>query len=365
MTNSTNSEPASLDLRHLDVTVEQQQRLRDLELHVLPGELIFIVGRQGSGKSSLLRAVAGFDPVTSGEIWIDEQEITRMTPAKRNVALLAQTYPLWPHLDVGRNITFALRGRGLSKTEIKNRAEQELITMGLGEFIAHLPSQLNASQQQRVALARTLCADTRVILLDEPLSAQDLFLRERLLQGLKRRLQHAGITTLLTSEDPQEALRFADRIAVLHEGELLQVGSPREIYDRPADRHVAEYFGNVNLIDGEIEIVGDQPMFHADNGIVIPVFEHALKRARKGSAMFRPHDLHIVDAGDEPFGDRIRLSGRVEHYEFRGDHIRYGIEASGETLWIDLPRKDDQMELEIGDPIVLGLDPAHVRILER
>ncbi len=361
----TARDPASLDLRHLDVTVEQQQRLHDIELHVLPGELIFIVGRQDSGKSSLLRAIAGLDPIAGGEIWIDEQEITRMKPAKRKIAMLSQSAPLWPHLDVGRNIAFALRGRGLRKAEVRSRTERELSTVGLAEFIKHLPAQLNASQQQHVALARTLCADSRVMLLDEPFSAQDPILHERLLQGLKRRLQHASITTLLTSEDPQEALRFADRIAVLHEGELLQIGSPQELYDKPAHRHVAEYFGNVNVIDGEIEIVGDQPLFHADNGIVIPVFEQAVKRARTGSAMFRPHDLRLVESGDEPFGDRIRLIGRVEHNEFRGNSIRYGVAVSGDTLWVDLPRKHDTLELEIGDSVVLGLDPAHVHILER
>ncbi len=355
-------EPASLDLRRLGVTIDDQQCLRDVELSVLPGELLFVVGRQGAGKSSLLHAIAGLGGAVSGEVWVDAREISALPPAAREVALLSQDFPLWPHLDVGRNIAFALHDARTAET--RQRVAQALDAMGLADFGRHLPAQLTPSQRQRVALARTLCADTRLLLLDEPLSQQETCLRERLMHGLKRRLQQAGITALISSDDPREALRFADRIALLHEGELLQTGSPRELYDTPANRRVAEFFGNVNLIDGEIEYAGEQPLFRADNGVVFPVFERATRRPRMGSAMFRPHQLHIMAESDAPFGDRIRLSGRVEYREFHGDTIRYGVAVSGETLCIDLP-SDHADDLEIGDPVVLGIDPAQVRILRR
>lgn len=361
----TDHQPASLELRDLHVTLAQQEILRNIELSILPGELFVVLGGAGSGKSTLLRSIAGLDPATSGEIWIDDHEITRVPAHRRGTALMFQSFPLWPHMTVAKNIAFALRGRGLPAAEIRQRVAGELAFVGLSEFARHLPWQLSDSQRQRVALARTLVAGARVDLLDEPFSAQEAQLRERLLRVLHRRQQQTATTTLLTTQDRSEALRVADRIAVIHEGELQQVGTPMELYDTPHNRHVAEYMGSANLIDGEIEYAGDQPLFHADNGIIIPLFDQAVKRPRTGSAMFRPHDLHIVRRDEAPFGDQIRFTGRVEQIEFLGDIMRYGIDIAGRVLWMDLPRTADQMTLNIGDQLVVGLNPARIRILAR
>jgi iron(III) transport system ATP-binding protein len=357
-------EPSSVELRKLTVTVDDQQRLRELTLHILPGELFVLLGGAGAGKSPVLRAIAGLDPVADGEVWLDELQITGLPAHRRHVALLAQSFPLWPNLNIARNVAFALRRRGLGRSETRTRVDRELAAVGLAEFRRHLPAQLSASQQQRVALARTLAADARLTLLDEPFSAQDLQLRERLLHLLRRRQQQSGTTLLMTTCDPHEALRVADRIALLRDGELQQVGSPRQLYDAPANRYVAEFLGNANLIEGEIEYAGDQAMFHGENGIVIPLFEHLVKRSRTGSAMFRPHDLTVVPAHAEPFGDQIRMNGRVEQVEFRGDTLRYAIDLAGRTVWMDVTRGAEGGELEIGDALVLGIDPARIRILE-
>lgn len=361
----THKQPASLELRGLEVSLEQQEILRQIDLSILPGELFVLLGGAGSGKSTLLRSVAGLDPVTAGEIWIDDEQITRLPARQRGTALMFQSFPLWPHMTVAKNVAFALRGRGLPAAEIHKRLENGLAFVGLSEFQRHLPWQLTDSQRQRVALARTLLAGARVNLLDEPFSAQDAQLRERLLRVLRRRQQQIGITTLLTTQDHHEALRVADRIAVIHDGELQQVGTPMELYDTPRNRHVAEYMGSANLIDGEIEYAGDQPLFRAENGMVIPLFDHALKRPRIGSAMFRPHDLHVVRRDEAPFGDQIRFTGRVEQIEFLGDALRYGIDLAGRVVWMDLPRSAAHPMLNIGDQLVVGLDPARIRILER
>lgn len=360
----TNHEPASLELRGIDVTIDQHEILRAVDLSVLPGELFVLLGGAGAGKSTLLRSIAGLDPVTAGEIWIDAEQITRMPAKRRGTALMMQSFPLWPTMTVAKNIAFALRRRGLSAAEIRDRVDRELAFVGLGEFRRHLPWQLTDSQRQRVALARTLASDARIDLFDEPFSAQDAQLREQLLQVLRKRQQHSGTTTLLTTQDRAEALRVADRIAVIHEGEMQQVGTPAELYDTPRNRHVAEYMGSANLLDGEIEYAGDQPLFHAQNGIVIPLFDHAIKRSRTGAAMFRPHDLHIVRRDEEPFGDLIRFTGRVEQTEFLGDTLRYCIDLAGKTVWMDLARGAGQLTLNVGDQVVLGLDPANIRILE-
>lgn len=356
--------PASIGLRAVDVIIREQEILRRINLDVLPGELFVLLGTAGAGKSTLLRCIAGLDPISRGDVWIDERPITRVAARRRPTALMFQSYLLWPHMSVAENILFALHRSGLTHRQRRERVAQELAFVGLAEFGRHLPSQLSAGQQQRVALARTLAADARIDLLDEPFSAQDTGLRERLLRGLRRRQQQGTTTTLLATPERDEAMRVADRIAVIHQGELQQLGTPRELYDAPCNRRVAVATGSVNLLDGEIEYVGEQALFRTHNGMVIPLFDHPVKRARTGAAMFRPQDLHIVGADQAPFGDQIRFAGRVEQREFLGDRLRYAIDLSGSSLWIELPRAGAAPALQAGDPVVVGLDPARVRILE-
>lgn len=360
----TDIAPASLEVRKLNVQLGHQEIVRKIDLRVMPGELFVVLGAAASGKSALLRAIAGLDPIAGGEIWIDEREVSRRRTQQRGTVLMQPGFPLWPHFTVLRNVTFALRHQGVRRRERIERAREMLATVGLTDFERHLPGQLSASQRQRVALARTLASEAQITLLDEPFSAQGLALRDRLSILLLRRHKRQALTTLLATEDPKLALRVADRIAVLNNGELEQVGTARELYDTPVSRHVATLLGRANLIEGEIEHAGDQPLFRADNGIVIPLFDRRLKRARQGWAMFRPHDLLLIDPDDEPFGDTIRMSGRVTQTEFRGGSIRYMIELSGQTVWMDLARDHGQTGPETGDALLIGVDPARVRILE-
>ncbi len=356
--------PASLELRAATLTVGREEVLHPTDLHVLPGELFVVLGTADSGKSGLLRAIAGLDRLSAGQILLDGRVISHTPARRRDVALMLQSFPLWPHLDVGENVAFAAKRRGLGRHAVRERVMHELAFVGLTDFVRHLPSQLSPGQRQRVALARTLAADSHLCLLDEPFSAQSPQLREQLRGLLRRRQQQIGFTTLLATPDPDLALRIADRIAVLHSGELHQVGTPLELYDTPQTRQVATLTGAANLIDGEIELAGDQAMFHGENGVVIPLFDHALRRSRTGTAMFRPQALHIVSAEQAPIGDEIRLNGRIEEIEFMGDKVRYVIDLAGKTAYMDFCRDSGQQLYNVGDPVVLGLDPAHIRILE-
>lgn len=359
------AQPASLDLRGVEVQLGQREILRNLDLRVLPGEFCVLLGGANAGKSTLLRAIAGLDPLTRGEIWVDDRQITHARVQRRGTVLMQPGFPLWPHFTVTRNITFTLKYRGLDRRARNQRASELLGAVGLSEFGRHLPEQLTPGQRQRVALARSLAAEAPITLLDEPFSAQDLQLRDQLLMLLKQRHQQLGQTIVIATEDPQQALRLADRIAVLNDGEIEQTGTPQELYAAPVSRHVAALLGRANLIAGTIEHAGDQPLFRADNGIVIPLFEHKLKRARLGWAMFRPRDLSLITRDDEPFGDRIRLTGRIAQTEFLGSRNRCVVDVAGLALWMDEPCGYAGRGLQIGDSVVVGIDPAAILVLER
>lgn len=361
----TATTPASLELRGVDVTINREAVLNAINLDVLPGELLIVLGGSAAGKSALLRCIAGVDTLAAGSIRIDERDISRLAPQRRNIALLPQSYPLWPNQRIADNVAFGLRQRGLRRGEIIDRVEQELRHVGLLDFAEHLPRQLTPGQRQRAALARTLAPDSRICLLDEPFCAQDALMRRRLADLLRQRQQQAGRTMLISTQDAREALRIGDRIALLREGRLQQVGAAAELYDQPANRYVAEYLGDANLIDGEIEIHGGQAMFRSCNGIFIPLFDHALKRPRKATAMFRPRELRIVGGKRVPAGGELRLSGRVEQFEFLGNDMRYGIDLAGTSVMMDVARRDDEPSLNIGDRVAIALDPSRIRILER
>ena len=249
--------PASIELRGVRTRVDGEELLHAIDLDVLPGELLIVLGGSSAGKSALLRCIAGIDRLSAGSVRIDERDISGAPTNRRNIALLPQSFPLWPNLTVADNVAFAPRRRGLSRPEIAQRVDTELRFVGLQDFARHLPEQLSPAQQQRAALARTLAADSRVCLLDEPFGLQDAPLRERLLRLLRRRQQHSGQTMVLTTQDRNEALRVADRIALMRNGELQQAGVPADVYDNPVNRFVAVVVGNANLLDGEIELVDE------------------------------------------------------------------------------------------------------------
>lgn len=359
----TRKQPASIELKKVDVATEERERLHNIDLDIFPGELFVVLGPTGAQKTALLRAIAGLEPVVSGSVHVDGKDITGKPVERRGMTIMLGGFPLWANMNVIRNIAFPLRAQGVSRGKADERSRQMLHMVGLDEFANHMPQQLSGSQRQRVALARTLAMDADAHLLDEPFSAQDPQIRDKLIRLVRRQQQQSGTTMVVTTQDPFEALRLGDRVAVLSNGELQQIGSPRTLYDTPANRAVAETLGDSNLIEGEIEYAGDQPLFHAENGLVIPVFERALKRAKRCTAMFRPGDVVVIGGDEAPFGDRIRIVGRVEQSEFRGDRIRYAIELSGTTIWMDAPRRDHPQVLDFGEQVVLGIDPARIRFL--
>jgi spermidine/putrescine transport system ATP-binding protein len=250
----------------------QTDVVRDLSLDVARGEFLTLLGPSGSGKTTALMMLAGFERPDGGVILLDGQDITRTAPHKRNIGVVFQSYALFPHMSVAQNVAFPLEVRGLSRATREERVGRALDMVRLAGFGDRLPAQLSGGQQQRVALARALAASPRLLLLDEPLSALDLKLRNEMRLELKRLQAETGITFVFVTHDQHEALSLSDRIAVMRAGKVEQVGTPAEVYERPTSRFVADFVGEANLLParrvgarrfavagGELEAAEDGP----------------------------------------------------------------------------------------------------------
>jgi iron(III) transport system ATP-binding protein len=222
----------------------------EVSLEIASGELFFLLGPSGCGKTTLLRLIAGFLEPDSGEIYFDGQPMRHVPVQKRNLGIVFQHYALWPHRSVFENIAYGLQVRRFSASEIERRVQEMLRLMRLEECRDRYPSQLSGGQQQRVAMARALVVRPQLLLLDEPLSNLDAALRQELREEIRRVQRTLGITTVYVTHDQEEALALADRLAVLHQGRVFQVGSPRQVYELPTTRFVATFLGGGNILPG-------------------------------------------------------------------------------------------------------------------
>ncbi len=243
---------ALLEVRGVAKRFGARDVLKNISLNISSGEFLTLLGESGSGKTTLLRLIAGFEQPTAGEIWMSGTRLDTLPPYKRRVNTVFQNYALFPHLDVRDNVAYGLRVQGAPKNEIPTRVGEALNMVKMSEFASARPSRLSGGQQQRVALARALVNRPQLLLLDEPLSALDANLRKQMQSELKLLQREIGITFLFVTHDQEEAMALSDRIALLKDGALEQVASPREIYARPATAYTAQFIGQTNLLRGEI-----------------------------------------------------------------------------------------------------------------
>jgi ABC-type Fe3+/spermidine/putrescine transport system ATPase subunit len=227
--------------------------LHDLDLLVEPGELFFLLGPSGCGKTTLLRCMAGFYIPEEGKIFFGDEDVTQLAPHKRNTGMMFQSYALWPHMTVAENVAFGLEERKVPKAEIRVKVGEALESVRMGAYAERRPNQLSGGQQQRVALARALVIRPRCLLLDEPLSNLDARLRLEMRSEIRRVAKEFKLTTVYVTHDQKEALSVSDRMAVMDAGHILQVGTPQQIYRRPARRTVAEFIGETNFITGTLK----------------------------------------------------------------------------------------------------------------
>ncbi len=330
------------------------QVLQDITIAIEPGEFFALLGPSGSGKSTLLRLIAGFNQANRGRLLVDGRDISGVPPHARNIGMVFQSYALWPHMSVYDNVAFGLVERRVARGEIKRRVGEALSLVGLTDYAQRRPNQLSGGQQQRVALARTIVIEPQVLLLDEPLSNLDKKLREQMRLELKRLQRTLGITTIFVTHDQEEAMTTADRMAVLDAGVLQQVGRPRELFDTPSNRFVAEFVGSTNLIAGHCDAT--RSVFVTESLGDIP-----LTAGAEGTALsIRPHALTIAT---QRSGRGIWFDGEVQESEFLGEFTRYQLRVGQTLLTADAPHLSATPIYERGSRVQVAIDPAEVRVL--
>ncbi len=291
--------------------------LDDINLQIAAGELFFLLGPSGCGKSTLLRLIAGLGEPTSGRIFFNNEDVTSLPTQARNAVMCFQSYALWPHMSVAENIRFGPAVRGLSAAEQNQRVDEALALVQMKEYGQRKPNELSGGQQQRVALARAMAVRPACLLLDEPLSNLDAKLRNEMRSEIRRICKSSGYTTIYVTHDQKEALSIADRIAVLKEGRLAQIGSPGELYQKPRNRFVADFIGNTNLISATITgRSGNRIELNSAAGPLVAIGEGEFPRAVTVS--IRPEQMEIV-ADDAPPNGRNRLTGKTLQTTFLGE----------------------------------------------
>jgi putative spermidine/putrescine transport system ATP-binding protein len=326
--------------------------VRELSVAVEKGEFLSLLGSSGCGKTTTLRMIAGFEPPSSGRILIGGQDVSTVPPAKRRLGMVFQNYALFPNMTVARNIGFGLRVARKGRKEIARRVAEMLELIGMGEYAHRWPHQLSGGQQQRVALARAVAVEPAALLLDEPLSALDAKIRVRLREDIRAVQQKLGITTIYVTHDQEEALSISDRVAVMKEGRIEQVGTPFEIYNRPATPYVASFVGTLNVLTaqavnaaaGIISMDGQELRASAP----FPAPDGAEVRLS-----LRPEAL-VVGPGE---AGSNRLKGTLEGIRFLGSIVRLTVVTGRNSVSVDR-FNDTRLALpRVGQELVLSFPP--------
>ena len=344
-----------ITIKNVHLSFGSTEVLKGINLEIQPGEFFAFLGPSGSGKSTLLRAIAGFGPIPTGEIFIGERNIIGLDPWLRNVGMVFQSYALWPHMTVRDNIGFGLRERKLATSNIQQKTNEVLELVNLSHLADRMPNQLSGGQQQRIALARTLVVEPDVLLLDEPLSNLDASLRVQMRRELLLLQRKLGLTTIFVTHDQEEANTTCDRMAVLENGIIQQIGSPQELYDNPTNLFVAKFLGTANILTGSIETNGRNTRFVTTTGETL----NLPTAAQSGTQLvLRPQNIEI-----QKTSGKGTLKARVIHREFLGSQIRYLVNAAGTELVVDHSHTPDGVWFENGTNIHLRPNTSGATVL--
>lgn len=364
----------TLELKDVGRSFGGHHALVGLNLTIRAGEFIALLGPSGCGKSTALNCLAGLLPLTHGTITIDADRIDTLPAEKRGFGMVFQNYALFPHLSVEKNVAFGLQMRGVSKPEIKRRVAEAIALVKLEDHAKKLPGQLSGGQQQRVAIARAIVLEPRLVLMDEPLSNLDAKLRLDMRTEIRRLHQSLGLTTIYVTHDQEEALSMADRLVVLREGRVQQVGSPEEVHTSPVNWHVADFMGYRNMFD--IPVVSADP----DRGVIIENPDMRLRATavdpvtagETARLAMRPEDIRIVPEDQVPEAHNV-FPAEVAVVEYHGREFAVGVTTeSGMTIHVRsefAPQRGQRVQLTVPEERALvfrsDIDPAELTEIER
>lgn len=338
--------------------------VKNLNLDITKGEFLTMLGPSGSGKTTCLMMLAGFEPATHGEIYLDGRPINNVPPHRRGVGMVFQNYALFPHMTVGENLAFPLNVRKMGKGEIEQRVKKALDMVQLGAFGDRRPMQLSGGQQQRVAVARALVFDPQLVLMDEPLGALDKQLREQMQFEIKHIHETLGVTVVYVTHDQSEALTMSNRIAVFNDGVIQQLAPPDELYERPLNAFVAQFIGENNMLHGTVKSLdGDICTVDLGSGDQVKALKVNVNSVGdKTTLSLRPER---VEVGPEPGKYPNEFDGTVQELIYLGDHIRTRASVSGhDDFIVKIPNSSKHASLKQGAKVKFGWTAEDCRALD-
>lgn len=357
-------EPVTIEAQQLAFSYDDKPVLREINLNIAAGEFFTVLGPSGAGKSTLLRLLAGLDQPQAGSLRINGVSASAQRTDNQTVGMVFQHFALWPHMTVFANVAFALDERRLSAAAIRQRVEAILKQLDIEHKQNAHPDQLSTGQQQRVALARALVTAPRILLLDDPFSNLEPELRLQMRQDLRQLQRRLGITTILVTHDQDDAFSISDRVAMLADGIIQQVGTPAAIYDFPASIAVARFIGVSNFIPGHLRQV-DECTLHFDSPEIGAYTWSTARPVREAGDVvlcIRPHALRIQPVDSFRDGRYIWLEGRVHGSEFQGESIRYQVAVGNILLSIKQAHFTGNPSIPSGTPVLAGFDPCQARL---
>lgn len=363
--------PIVLELKNIAKSFGETKVLADVTLAIREGEFVTFLGSSGCGKTTILRIIAGLEYPDGGQVLLEGKDMENIGPEKRNVNMVFQNYALFPHMNVFQNIAYGLKIRGAGKEEIKRRVTEMLSLVRLDGYEERKPAAMSGGQRQRVAIARALINNPRVLLLDEPLGALDLQLRREMQLELKHLQKELGITFIYITHDQEEAINMSDRIVVLHNGTIEQVGTPSEIYDNPRTSYVAKFVGSANVLTGTVEEISED-----SEGQYRAVIQHAagrmncrleaavvadgtvltertsIKTGEPLTLAIRSENILILREPETSYHEKVFLEGRIKEKSFAGGMLRIAVELTDGTEVV-ISRHGINIEYAVGERVYL------------
>jgi len=332
----------------------------DVNVQVKEGELVTLLGPSGCGKTTTLRMIAGFELPTSGEVLIDGEDVSTTPPNRRPTTMVFQNYALFPHLTVFENIAYGLKIRRDSSQDIRKKAEEVMGLVGLRGLGTRSPAQLSGGQQQRVSLARSLVMEPKVLLLDEPLSNLDAKLRVSTRLEIRKLQQRVGITSVYVTHDQEEALTLSDRVVIMHQGKIMQIGTPQEIYARPVNRFVADFIGKANFLEGRVGRITSQIQIELDimgKKFQVSVQKDSFSEGERVLLVVRPESVTLEPKKPDT------LIGTVREAVYLGSEMVYEIEVSKSLLTVQIANPQEHVAFEEGDEVTITFQEKNLHIL--